>query len=596
MVPHHPAANSNAIMNSPPGATSANKAKSGISMPGVRAQIKRGRTGCFTCRRRRKKCDETKPQCIGCLRSGYICEGYPAIVRYEEHKTKRLSQSQSQSPEGQAQCPSQIPAQTSPAIHNVNSAATVAQQTTVEGNDAFLHWFLPDDTTDNFGVMVNYGNSNLSTAMDGSIMEYPQMDTATSTLQQQLSYQLQQRQQSSEAEIPRSIPFLINGVDSRTEQKFFFHFTNVTSRVLTISNNEKNPLLTIVLPRSLDDPMISKAIACLGGSHLANLQPESELQTQAEKNRILKNAVTQQTARMMALRASGPRQTSAEFEAILTSTLLLCLYEISEGSGNLTWRVRLDEARDLIQDALRVSCRGNHDMSCSLQALSSLGIDQFLLDFFVYHDILAGVTDPMHQPLLKSTLRASSQTEDEVYMIGVDNGLFDLIAQIVGLRSSARTHGRSNPVVIFEAIQIWEALDAWKPNTDDRDQTLAFSAYTSALFVWLYSIIYPDNIGDDKVKIAVRNGLDNMHQIQARGVLAFLLFPAFVLGIASVTPEHRSEISAVFERLRNFSALGNVKLAYEVVKRSWLDYGRGIPRSWDWIQQMEVNRISLPVT
>jgi len=29
----------------------------------MRTQIKRGRTGCFTCRKRRKKCDETKPRC-----------------------------------------------------------------------------------------------------------------------------------------------------------------------------------------------------------------------------------------------------------------------------------------------------------------------------------------------------------------------------------------------------------------------------------------------------------------------------------------------------------------------------------------------------
>lgn len=32
--------------------------------------------GCITCRQRRVKCDETKPQCKGCLRIGRDCEGY----------------------------------------------------------------------------------------------------------------------------------------------------------------------------------------------------------------------------------------------------------------------------------------------------------------------------------------------------------------------------------------------------------------------------------------------------------------------------------------------------------------------------------------
>jgi hypothetical protein len=38
-------------------------ASTGSAMTEIRTQIKRGRTGCFTCRKRRKKCDETKPKC-----------------------------------------------------------------------------------------------------------------------------------------------------------------------------------------------------------------------------------------------------------------------------------------------------------------------------------------------------------------------------------------------------------------------------------------------------------------------------------------------------------------------------------------------------
>ncbi|KAI1270131.1 hypothetical protein F5Y18DRAFT_414011 [Xylariaceae sp. FL1019] len=37
----------------------------------------RTKTGCLTCRKRKKKCDETKPECTNCLRGGFICYGYP---------------------------------------------------------------------------------------------------------------------------------------------------------------------------------------------------------------------------------------------------------------------------------------------------------------------------------------------------------------------------------------------------------------------------------------------------------------------------------------------------------------------------------------
>ncbi|KAK1755947.1 hypothetical protein QBC47DRAFT_299711 [Echria macrotheca] len=34
------------------------------------------KTGCFTCKKRKVKCDETKPQCLRCTRTGRKCDGY----------------------------------------------------------------------------------------------------------------------------------------------------------------------------------------------------------------------------------------------------------------------------------------------------------------------------------------------------------------------------------------------------------------------------------------------------------------------------------------------------------------------------------------
>ncbi|KAI0206170.1 hypothetical protein F4808DRAFT_194280 [Astrocystis sublimbata] len=37
----------------------------------------RTKTGCLTCRKRKKKCDESKPECTNCVRGGFVCYGYP---------------------------------------------------------------------------------------------------------------------------------------------------------------------------------------------------------------------------------------------------------------------------------------------------------------------------------------------------------------------------------------------------------------------------------------------------------------------------------------------------------------------------------------
>ncbi|KAK9374047.1 uncharacterized protein V1513DRAFT_125187 [Lipomyces chichibuensis] len=41
-----------------------------------RASVSRSRTGCWTCRLRRKKCSEEKPACAACLRLKLVCDGY----------------------------------------------------------------------------------------------------------------------------------------------------------------------------------------------------------------------------------------------------------------------------------------------------------------------------------------------------------------------------------------------------------------------------------------------------------------------------------------------------------------------------------------
>jgi acetyltransferase-like isoleucine patch superfamily enzyme len=37
----------------------------------------RTKTGCMTCRKRKKKCDEQKPECVNCIKGGFVCAGYP---------------------------------------------------------------------------------------------------------------------------------------------------------------------------------------------------------------------------------------------------------------------------------------------------------------------------------------------------------------------------------------------------------------------------------------------------------------------------------------------------------------------------------------
>lgn len=50
----------------------------------------RTKTGCLTCRERKKKCDERKPHCANCERGGFICKGYSTNGSYKGNVGSQL--------------------------------------------------------------------------------------------------------------------------------------------------------------------------------------------------------------------------------------------------------------------------------------------------------------------------------------------------------------------------------------------------------------------------------------------------------------------------------------------------------------------------
>jgi hypothetical protein len=50
----------------------------------------RSKTGCITCRRRKKKCDETKPACLHCQKNNVHCEGYPPKDYWQSGKHRSV--------------------------------------------------------------------------------------------------------------------------------------------------------------------------------------------------------------------------------------------------------------------------------------------------------------------------------------------------------------------------------------------------------------------------------------------------------------------------------------------------------------------------
>ncbi|KAJ2987661.1 hypothetical protein NUW58_g4380 [Xylaria curta] len=56
----------------------------------VNSKVAKGRskTGCITCRKRKKKCDEAKPRCLNCEKNAVVCEGYHEKTLWKSGREK----------------------------------------------------------------------------------------------------------------------------------------------------------------------------------------------------------------------------------------------------------------------------------------------------------------------------------------------------------------------------------------------------------------------------------------------------------------------------------------------------------------------------
>jgi hypothetical protein len=383
--------------------------------------------------------------------------------------------------------------------------------------------------------------------------------------------------------VPSELPFLIPGLETALHRRLFYHFTHIMSRVLTTSNNDSNPMNSIVTPLALADPTLMQTLLCLSCSHLLKLQPTgTSPQMHVERYRLHERASHTQTQRVQELKdtatAIGSQALSQGRDAVFATSLLLCLYETCEGTGGDGWRVHLQMAREL------------------LGVSSTSTMNPFLLEFFLYHDSLAMVTVPSSAPSINCPRNFSDLNPS---LVGVQDGLIEYVTRISSLRSEAAPSSFPPKYgIINKALQIWEDLFRWKPKvTLCEDRKLIAHFYQWALFIWLFSIVYPDGKSDPVIQSAVKWMAVAISEIKSGdGAMAVLLFPLFVVGSAAIRQEDRNAVTKHFKRVRAWSGFGNVDLTFELVKKMWDDHDAGQPRSWDWVIQLEKNGMSLLMT
>ncbi|KAL4921610.1 fungal-specific transcription factor domain-containing protein [Aspergillus aurantiobrunneus] len=256
------------------------------------------RSGCLTCKRRRKRCDEAKPSCHSCARLGLTCEGYGSMWA---------------APLGPA---AQVFQYTKPAQHRRPSLSPTPSISS---------------TTSSLGQAP-------SVAGRGPIISPPL--TEQDDIAEPNSYS------------PSSVPGNNNqlAVASPSPSRFISHLSSLDthylqyhmergSKLLANLEIDENPLRSLLMPRALLSPILMNALCALSAIHFSNRAHNSWSAENEGANYYIHT--------MRGLRRTLTRcPTSFPDEAIL-AVALLCKYEITRGSVK-QWAVHLDALQTLV--------------------------------------------------------------------------------------------------------------------------------------------------------------------------------------------------------------------------------------------------------
>lgn len=450
-----------------------------LPIPGGQLKITKGRskTGCITCRRRKKKCDETKPSCLNCQKNAVVCEGYPKKEVWKSGKQKLEDAAR---------------------VHNM---------------------------------------------------------------------------------VSRSLPFLIDGIETDIDRRFLDHFVYGFSRVLTLINDDSNPFKEILLPMATQHRGLMHSLMCLSGSHLSGLEPEPKF---IERKFHHFHRAIKDLQRNLEMKGSSKLNKPGEEpdllveDPIIASTIALSLNTICEGETRGEYRFHMDAAKYLLKH----------------QKPRNEKFRQFIVEFFQYHDVSNSVTSLDRRPAhLNGELRLPDFVPHAQagMFLGVFDGLFNYISEVTRLRDRIRQrHGEgyepavdyqilSEAVSIDSAIRLWET--SYPPNT--ANWSLA-QLYRQSTWVYLYRTIRPSQPGD-KIAQVVDDGLAYLDQLpQDAGAYSIVLMPLFLLGCSAFLEPQRKRIQKGFETLKSYSNLRNIEPAFRVVKKVWEVMDSNIKESWDW--------------
>ncbi|KAJ5743946.1 hypothetical protein N7533_008816 [Penicillium manginii] len=516
------------------------------------------RSGCITCKKRRKGCDKAKPSCNNCIKQGRTCEGYgdlwvqplgPSAQVFnqpDEQKRRRLSVS----------TPSQL---LSPAPS--------------PSSDLWLH-IQPSPTTDS----LSPSPSQLSSPR-GRIIDLNEEPDHTDQIDK---YKTPSSSSQTDAltMIPRQHSFISHLGDNETH--YLQYHVEFGSRLLANLESDDNPLRSLLIPRAISSPLLMKAVCAVSALHLANRSAGFSAQTAAAGfyGRALSGIRTE----------IADSSTNGLSDDTMLAVGLLCKYEVVRGSVK-QWVVHLNALQRLIasrgglvamdRDAAEF-LRGLYVYAYNMARISNRKRITPSEDFATHTDL----GPPRLDIYIGYTEQILNLCARIVELPSLQNDTISLRLAIASINDSLLTWSHTNTRYIIPQGLTSEALS--------RLQLVA-ECFRDAGFIYLHSILermhnnqpqsQPPSAADTPypgeteftslISIPKATAVDTcLSRIESLHLdnhceYSALTFPLFISGCESSVFAHRDLVLDSLTKLQSNFGIGNTQRAKDVLKILW---------------------------
>ncbi|KAJ5301502.1 hypothetical protein N7508_006365 [Penicillium antarcticum] len=528
-------------------------------MPDRVQRIVRVRTGCWTCRRRKKKCDESRPICGGCQRNHLDCS-WPANVPGRRDSAPNDANSPTSqrrpSPLQSIESPDRILAGRSPSSR-AGSVSSSAQSASADA-DHPVESPLPVETSPPRPVSVTPAGDSLVSAF------------------------------SMRHVLPRSLSML-PGYDAESYQ-LLSHYLATTADCMANGSTPINPFLVQIVPLAFSSDLLLQLVITQSAAHRAfRSRDESDTIAHSHYTKALQH-FRRGVTDFIDGKESNPLM-------LLVGALLMCFTETAKGDMNGTIFDHLSAANSLLVKLLAQS-----------DSAVPRDLKDFVIEYYTYTATVSMISiDARYSGQLFLNLDLEERSRELLRTQYVGNlcgcwlELLLLIPCIFDLGRQWIMDDAQAPVPTADDFAMFASIQAqvlrWSPYPSVGPEVhVAGLIFQQAILIYLYTSLEgfrhtPDGIYRGLLDNAVTEAMSYLSELSPNErINSGLCWPIAVVGSCLVTPDQQAQLRARLTAMTEAFGLGNMHRTLLLLEAMWL-----LPMSeagpWNICRAMQQNQI-----